>query len=323
MNRPVIAGIALGGAAFILQLTLERRDIRRHPAPGQLIDVGGRRLHVVDKGIGSPCVVFESGLGCYSLDWRRIASYVSTCTRTVHYDRAGLGWSDRGPRPRDANAAARDLNNVLLHLGVTEPLVLVAHSFGGIYARVFAQLYLDRVAGMVLIDPSPTDQSAIFGSQSRARRWREQGALQLSRAGIVGNRFGTRRWFGGAAAIARFYPPEDRETALALESRSRATDWTVGEGLDVDASARQSVDDKILGSRPLVVVTALWREDERGMDHHRFNEAWIRAQSEVAKLSSTAIHVVANTSRHVVHLDEPELVAGVIRQVVERARREA
>src|SRR5262245_66316168 len=82
---------SIGPAAFV-----------KPQAPGRLIDVGGRRLHILCKGAaaGGPTVVFEAGLSQYtanssfSLAQDAIAPFVRACS----YDRAGLGWSDPAPQ---------------------------------------------------------------------------------------------------------------------------------------------------------------------------------------------------------------------------------
>ncbi|HEX5691639.1 MAG TPA: hypothetical protein VFX76_16610, partial [Roseiflexaceae bacterium] len=75
-------------------------DAQRYPAPGQLIDVGGYRLHIQCVGDGSPTVVLDAGLGGSSLDWSLVQPELGRTTRVCANDRAGMGWSDPGPQPR-------------------------------------------------------------------------------------------------------------------------------------------------------------------------------------------------------------------------------
>src|SRR5690349_14678121 len=78
----------------------QARDRRRYPAPGQLLDVGGHRLHLLCSGKGSPPVILDAGLSCSLLDWSRVQPEVATFTQVCSHDRAGYGWSDPGPKPR-------------------------------------------------------------------------------------------------------------------------------------------------------------------------------------------------------------------------------
>src|SRR4051794_6254921 len=88
------------GAGY--QYRANRRDLQEHPAPGQLVDVGGHRLHLWCVGAGSPVVVLEAGGGGNVLEWSRVQPDAAKTTRVCSYDRAGLGWSDAGPNPRSA-----------------------------------------------------------------------------------------------------------------------------------------------------------------------------------------------------------------------------
>ena len=121
-----------------------------------MVDVGGHRLYLECTGSGSPTVVLQAGLGESSSSWRRIAPEVAASTTVCAYDRAGHGRSDEAG-PQDGIALATDLHTLLERASVTGPYVLVGHSSGGAYVRVFADRYPDEVAGMVLLDSQPAD----------------------------------------------------------------------------------------------------------------------------------------------------------------------
>ncbi len=120
----------------------------------QKVDVGGHSLQLLVGGQGSPAVVFEGGFGAGIASWSTVQKDVAAFAQTVSYDRAGLGQSDPGPTPRSAKTIATELHIALQRAGIKPPYVMVGHSFGGIYVRVFADMYPNEVAGMVLLDPS-------------------------------------------------------------------------------------------------------------------------------------------------------------------------
>lgn len=120
----------------------------------QKVDVGGHSLNLLIGGKGSPAVVFEGGFGAGIASWSTVQKEVAALATTVSYDRAGLGQSELGPEPRSAKRIATELHTALEKAGVKPPYVLVGHSFGGIYVRMFAERYPKEVAGMVLLDPS-------------------------------------------------------------------------------------------------------------------------------------------------------------------------
>jgi pimeloyl-ACP methyl ester carboxylesterase len=121
-------------------------------AKNELVDIGGRRLFLSSSGKGSPTVILEVGLGDISSAWNNIQRSVARFARVCTYDRAGLGRSDPAPTPRTCHDMVLDLHTLLVNARVSPPYVLVGHSFGGMNVRLYASLYPQEIAGMVLVD---------------------------------------------------------------------------------------------------------------------------------------------------------------------------
>lgn len=136
----------------------------------------GTTLRALRSGQGSPTVVFVSGSGSPLETWVRIQPAVSGFTSTFAYDRAGLGLSTRGATPRDGEHIAVELHGALHAAHVPPPYVLVGHSLGGPFIRVFAGRYSNEVAGLVLVDPTQEDlldwAKSREGQPSSERRFR-------------------------------------------------------------------------------------------------------------------------------------------------------
>ena len=77
--------------------------------PGEMVDIGGFRLHALVRGQGSPAVLLEPALGGFALQYAQIQTAVSAFTQTLAYDRAGQGWSDVSPSPRTPANMAGEL----------------------------------------------------------------------------------------------------------------------------------------------------------------------------------------------------------------------
>ncbi|HVX67833.1 MAG TPA: alpha/beta hydrolase, partial [Bryobacteraceae bacterium] len=153
----LLAGL---GAAY--QAIAGYRDRKAFPPPGKLVDVGGFRMHLYCAGEGSPAVILDSGLSDAWLHWYKVQPEVAATTRVCAYDRAGLGWSDPSPRPRSSKVIAQELHTLLERAGIRPPFVLVGHSMGGLDVRMYASLYREQVAGMVLVDASHPEQFERF-----------------------------------------------------------------------------------------------------------------------------------------------------------------
>src|SRR5271155_3041198 len=126
--------------------------------PGALIDLGKFRVHIYCAGIGNPPVVFLHGLGNYSFDWALVQSKIAAETKACVYDRPAQAWSEPGPPPRGIKTSAHELQLLLERSNVKGPYVLVAHSWGGLIARMYAHEYPENVVGMVLVDSTQEDE---------------------------------------------------------------------------------------------------------------------------------------------------------------------
>ena len=320
-------------AGAVYQVIETRRDRRRFPPPGQLVRFKERRMHIHVTGEGTPTVVFESGMGASCLSWTLVQPQVAQFSRAVSYDRAGHGWSDPAPDPRTARHIAQELNTLLNATGLPGPYVLVGHSFGGYVNRVFAHLYRDRVAGMVLVDsvhpaewkkPTPEQLRMIEAGLRYARiaAWLARlGFVRFCLArlarGLPGLGWAAASAFGvGTAAAVQRIAGEIRKLPAPILPVVRAL-WSqpknfLSLGQHVAAlpvSAAQAAALSSLGDLPLVVLSG---------DHHA--EPHIDWQHELAQLSSRGRHLVASDCGHWVHLDHPEVVTSAIREVVTAAR---
>jgi pimeloyl-ACP methyl ester carboxylesterase len=131
-----------------------RTDTAWSPIPKieKIIDVGGRKLHTCLYGSGVPAVVLLSGSGAPQTYWDPIVPVIAEKTTVVTYDRAGYGKSEMGTQGCDGIQSMKDLRSLLEAACMPGPWLIVGHSYGGRLARLFAFLYPDRVAGLVLID---------------------------------------------------------------------------------------------------------------------------------------------------------------------------
>lgn len=135
----IIAVLVLVFVALAIHQRIALRRFREQtPPPGRLVDVDGRTMHLRCTGSGSPTVVIDAGNACFSLEWAPIQDELSAVTRVCTFDRAGYGWSDAGPSPRDGAAAVADLHALLQAAGESGLYVLVGHSLGGTHARLYA-----------------------------------------------------------------------------------------------------------------------------------------------------------------------------------------
>lgn len=159
----IVAGLALGVAIDVVRVGGPRIWLARHgiqpayEALGRRVDLGGRALYLDCRGAGPPTVVLEAGMGSGAGSWGAVLPELAGVARVCAYDRANLGRSDLAGGRRTLVDAADDLARLLAAAGERPPFVLVGHSLGGAYIRVFAALHRPDVAGVVLLDPYAPD----------------------------------------------------------------------------------------------------------------------------------------------------------------------
>ena len=270
-----------------------------HPlgdAPGRLVDIGGRQMHLYCIGRGAPTIVIDAGLGSTSLEWQAVMHRLGGPNRVCVFDRAGYGWSQMGPYPRTSSQHANDLYLLLTNAEETGPYVLVGHSYGGYNMQLFARRYPYMVAGLVLIDASHPEQVDRFLAPPYKVR-----IAPSSRYGLVR--------FGDVPKLHPALPAAARKLA-EFQYRNWRTRRTLSyELLGFRDSELELRAERPLTGMPLVVVTRGKRVWPAGAHGDALEQLWMTLQTELAAQSATSAHLVARESGHQIHLDQPDLVA--------------
>ena len=148
--------LLVGAVASVVTLMRLRAE---HPPPGELVDIGSHRMHILAEGDArdGPPVIWIPGAHAQGLALHHLHAALRNETRSILFDRPGTGWSDPGPFPRRTATEADELAKLLERAGERGPFVLAGHSYVGLLAANFARRYPDRTAAVVLLDASPPD----------------------------------------------------------------------------------------------------------------------------------------------------------------------
>jgi pimeloyl-ACP methyl ester carboxylesterase len=278
------------------------------PPPGRLIDMGGYHLHIHCEGTGSPAVILDAGLGDWSTHWTEVQNLLKADTRVCSYDRAGYGWSDPGPRPRDSQRIVTELHSLLEKAEVAPPYVLVGHSFGGINMRLYASTYPGETAGLVLVDASHPD------SLPYRRNAFGTGPASTSNQLMVSHY---------VEREEKNYPEEARQAMEDNLLRTKANVTSRGEYRALGNSVQELKEAKPFGDIPLAVISRGKREWPAGEEGDEKEKSWQEQQAELARLSHLSTFIVARNSGHHIHIDEPGLVARVVHDLIQADRTES
>ena len=327
----ILAAPLLGGARVAMPaapLPTHDSALDVYARPAFLVDIGaGRHLNLRCSGSGAPAVILESGAMADSMAWSKVQPLLARSTRVCAYDRAGLGFSDAGPLPRDLDADVSDLRALVQAAKIDAPVVLVGHSLGSTIVRRYAERWPSDVSGLVLVDPPPQHVAEFSPAWVKADDESRVAGLAFYRAcekGAEQHRLDT--------------PP-------ALKSCLRGPDpaWSVGSNAaDHRNESRPAFWRTVISvtesngalfaqpvpakerhrDTPLIVLTAdAACADAAPADRtilQRAQEATHR-RSAATSTRSERIHVAG--ASHDVQIDRPHAVAGAIAEVIGQSRR--
>jgi pimeloyl-ACP methyl ester carboxylesterase len=327
--RKIILYIALAGVAAALGLAVLRVSLgfagrvleKRYPPPGRMIPVADYKLHVYCSGAGSPTIIIEPGMGLDWVAWRFVISRLTPRYTVCVYDRAGYGWSEAGPKPRTALREANELHALLFGARIPGPYILVSHSYGGYISRIYASLFRQSLAGVVLVEPSHEDESSLSPTQPVKEESKPAHSCLACQVLNLLPPLGIqhlRRMYAGDSAVPtelRTEPRYYQDRFLVASSLTQLQlERNEFDSLDLTQSqVRQAVFPRDL---PLRVITAAHLYSAvRGRPWPEAPPIHRELQGRLAMLSVDGKQVMALTSGHMVPSDQPELVADTVREL--------
>jgi pimeloyl-ACP methyl ester carboxylesterase len=280
----------------------------------------GRALNLRCSGAGGPAVILEAGGNSESSTWYRVQPQLARQTRVCAYDRAGYGFSDEGPLPRDLNADVADLHALIVAAGIPMPAVLVGHSKGSNIVRQYATIYPQQVAGLVLVDPP--EQGA---DQRMPEAWKAQTATMVAqREAFLGH--------CEAAAVAgdvetlkqclRAAPPwmGERVASAMIRNKSQPSYWrTLRSELTHNNAvfAAPVPEDESYGSIPLVLLRPADQDDGVPTDVREIIvAARHQTHSRILAASTHSAEVVVQNTSHDIQLDQPNAVITAVQRMI-------
>jgi pimeloyl-ACP methyl ester carboxylesterase len=327
--------MVLGGAAVvaavtgaIIEGTLQSRIAREFPVQGRLVDIGdGRRLQLDCRGAGSPTVILEAGLDDLgSLSWASVHDSLALNTRVCAYSRAGIMWSDPAPRAFDATRSMHDLHAALVAAGEAAPWVMVGHSLGGPYARLFTSAYPNEVRGIVLVDATHPRQMPRLAEALGKAPLPPPALLSVGKLVVpMLARVGVMRLVPDGADPT--WPERVRQASAAYYPSSLSA--LLAELGAIEMTLAKTDSAIALGNRPLTVLTAIDSPDsataaQTGLTQEqaaRKRAAWKTLQEDEATWSSDSRHELVHGTAHHIQLDRPDVVIRAVRDVVMRVRK--
>ena len=303
--------------------------------PGRMMKVGDCLLHCyisspnndnnykvaeVSSDKSQLTIVIEAGCGCHSAVYYWLQKSLSKSFQVMSYDRAGLGWSDNHHHPRDAEYVAIQLSRLLSKAGINGPILLLGHSIGGLYLRVYANLYPDNIVGMVLLDsshPKVTDVLPLTGTHWQ-HRLHNYFMSVFSSLGL--SCYFRQQWI--QKYLQTQYLPEFIQQQIFHVFRLKQSYLTGLNEMDAyELVASQVLQAEPLGDMPLLIITA------SELNHHiplpkrqSHLDAWLYLQQDLLTLSSCSRQVIVEGAGHTTLVTKKEYADQVCDEILRLVR---
>ncbi len=238
-------------------------------------------------------------------------------------DRAGYGWSDHSPYPRTSQQIVQELDTLLMQAGIEPPYILVGNSFGSYTVRLYAHLFPQKVAGIVLTDALHETGMLKMSVPLQALKLFFISGFVMS---ILGSMLGIIRLLN-VFGVFELFKPELRH--FSQDSRNwvkrsfcRPKHWITmsREMINLDKSARQVSIAKLLGAVPIVSIKAnsffkpsFWTLFIPLKGANQLRE---KMHAELWNLSTEYLQVEASKSGHFVWIDQPDVIVDAVRTVL-------
>lgn len=300
-----------------------------YATPGERVAITpGRALNLRCVGNGPRTVLLEAGGNADSATWFRVQALLAPKARVCAYDRAGYGFSDEGPMPRDLDADVADLAALVKAAKLKAPLVLVGHSLGSNIVRRYADLHPKQVSALVLVDPPEQGADALL-----PQAWKDQDVASRAQrnafldACLKAAEAGTLDKAEGPMSSCMRAAPPWQSTAVAAATRAyklKPAYWrTLRSELDANVGifAEPVPADESHGNAPVWVLVA--HDDVAGVPdevRQTMQKARQQTQAQLVATSRRGQRIDVLGASHDIQIDAPQAVVDAVAGVLKSQR---
>ncbi len=304
--------ISLLCIGFIYETVSYQNVQNNYPPHGEIVTINGHSLHVNVQGSlddNAYPVVIETGTGNWSYDWIDVQQELSKHTQVLTYDRSGNGWSDPAQNQTTIDTVLEDMKAVIDHAQFNKPVILVGHSTGGLYTRLFAEKYPEYVAGMVLIDA----RNEYFSENAKSFNeafFKTQDQIMTK----ILSKFGVIRLIGSSTIPANFPSRISKKEYVNVHWDHDFFTAVEAEMALIPEVEKRLLTSDSLGSLPLKVLTPegySMPNAQLGFSEDvekQVNITWKDSQEWLFGLSTNSEYIQVPNTGHSINYDNPQII---------------
>lgn len=293
----------------------------------EFLTINHNKIEIFQKGINGTPIIILTGMGCSFDEWYDVVESLSKSNRVIMFHRPGLGESEIQNEVRNTQAVVNEINELMLLLGLQEPILLVGHSYVGLCVQHFVKEHPKKVAGIVLVDSTSVDlkvldelDTPVLNEDSTDETWMEKcGSYSLMDKGEL-------RKIINPTLTAK-------QKHLPFDVQQRLINFQINPSLykamysEISNWKKDAETIKNLGVFPNVPLIVIGRDKEYNIrlgtedgipksELRLFEEKWQELIMNQVNLSLNSKLIIAQEASHSIHIDRPDIIIESINWMV-------
>ena len=290
----------------------------------EFLTINNNKMEILQKGKKGLPIIILTGMGCSFDEWYDVVESLSKSNRVVMFHRPGLGESEIRNEVRSTQAVVNEINELMLLLGIFEPVLLVGHSYGGLCAQHFVKEHPKKVAGLVLVDSTSVELKVLDELDTPVLNEGSTDEIWVEKCGFYS--------LMNQDELRETIHPilTKKQKQLPIDVQKRLIDFQINPSLykamqsEISNWKQDAETIENLGEFPNTPLIVIGRDKEHTIrvgtedglpesELRLFEEKWQELIMNQVELSQNSKLILAQEASHSIHLDRPDIIIESIR----------
>lgn len=290
----------------------------------EFLTINNNKIEILQKGKNGLPIIILTGMGCSFDEWYDVVEPLSKSNRVVMFHRPGLGESEIRNEVRSTQAVVNEINELMLLLGIFEPVLLVGHSYGGLCAQHFVKEHPKKVAGLVLVDSTSVELKVLDELDTPVLNEGSTDEIWAEKCGFYS--------LMNQDELREIINPilTKKQKQLPIDVQKRLINFQINPSLykamqsEISNWKQDAETIKNLGEFPNTPLIVIGRDKEHNIrvgtedglpesELRLLEEKWQELIMNQVKLSRNSKLILAQEASHSIHLDRPDIIIESIR----------